>query len=192
MEALFTTARGAPLFIGGWPDPVSRQVRYGLRIPKLLSVLLYRDPDALVEGLDAFPTGTTPDPRLVHPFFDLMVASFFIMLGAAAWFWWLRWRRREAAPGKWPLRALLLASPFGMIALESGWLVTEFGRQPWIAGGHMRVAQGVTSQTGITPVLLTFLTLYLVLTAGLLKLLLLPASKRKGAETTPGDQHVES
>jgi cytochrome d ubiquinol oxidase subunit I len=84
--------------------------------------------------------GNAPDPRLVHPFFDLMVASFFIMLGAAAWFWWLRWRRREEAPGKWPLRALLFASPFGMIALESGWLVTEFGRQRWIARGQMRVA----------------------------------------------------
>ena len=192
MEALFTTVRGAPLFIGGWPDPVSRQVRYAIRVPKLLSLLLYRDPDALVEGLDAFPPGTTPDPRLVHPFFDLMVASFFIMLGAAAWFWWLRWRRREATPGKWPLRALLFASPFGMIALESGWLVTEFGRQPWIARGQMQVAQGVTTQTGITPVLLSFLALYLVLTAGLLKLLLQPASKGEGTETTPGDQHVES
>jgi len=72
-----------------------------------------------------------------------MVAFFFIMLGAAAWFWWLRWRRREEAPGKWPLRALLFASPFGMIALESGWLVTEFGRQPWIPRGQMLVAHPV-------------------------------------------------
>jgi cytochrome d ubiquinol oxidase subunit I len=190
MEALFTTARGAPLFLGGWPDPVSRQVRYAIRVPKLLSFLLYRDPDALVEGLDAFPPESVPDPRLVHPFFDLMVASFFIMLGAALWFWWQRWRR-PGAVGKWPLRALLFAAPFGLIALESGWLVTEFGRQPWIARGQMRVAQGVTTQTGITPVLLTFLALYLVLTAGLLKLLLQPVLKGAGVEMAPGDQHVE-
>ena len=31
----------------------------------------------------------------------------------------------------------------------------EFGRQPWIARGQMLVSQGVTTQTGITPVLLT-------------------------------------
>jgi cytochrome d ubiquinol oxidase subunit I len=192
MEALFTTARGAPLFIGGWPDPATGQVLYGIRIPKLLSYLAFRDPDALVEGLDAFPPGTTPDPRLVHPFFDLMVASFFIMLAAAVWFWWLRWRRREVPPDRWPLRALLLASPFGMIALESGWLVTEFGRQPWIARGHMRVAEGVTPQTSIGLVLFTFLFLYLALTVGLLMLLMRPAPAEEETAMTQGDHHVDT
>ncbi|KAB0663815.1 cytochrome ubiquinol oxidase subunit I [Oryzomonas japonica] len=192
MEALFPTTRGAPLFIGGWPDPASGEVRYGIKIPKLLSVLAHRDPDALVEGLDAFPPGTAPDPRFVHPFFDLMVGSSFIMLAPAVWFWWLRWRRREVPLGKWPLRALLCASPFGMIALESGWLVTEFGRQPWIARGQMRVADGVTQQTGIGLVLLTFLIIYLALTAGLLKLLLRPAPIGAGGGTTQGGRHVDS
>jgi cytochrome bd ubiquinol oxidase subunit I len=192
MEALFKSERGAPLFLGGWPDPATGTVRFALRIPKGLSLLLHGDPDALVEGLDAFPADTNPDPRLVHPFFDLMVASFFIMMGPALWFWWLFWRRREAPLGKGTLRALLLASPFGLIALESGWLVTEFGRQPWVARGVMRVAQGVTTQTGITPVLCTFLVLYLVLTAGLLRLLLQPALQGKGGAAKPGGEHVES
>jgi cytochrome bd ubiquinol oxidase subunit I len=191
MEAHFTTARGAPLIIGGWPDPASGKVRYGIRIPKLLSILAFRDPDALVEGLDAFPPGSRPDPRLVHPFFDLMVASFFIMLAAAAWFWWLRWRRRAVPLGTWPLRAILIASPFGMIALESGWLVTEFGRQPWIARGHMLVTEGVTPQTGIGLILFTFLFVYLALTAGLLKLLFWTTSTGDGNETSQGDRHVD-
>ena len=192
MEALFTTARGAPLIIGGWPDPASGKVLYGIEIPKLLSLLAHRDPDALVEGLNAFPPGDTPDPRLVHPFFDLMVASFFIMLSAAVWFWWLRWRRRDVPMSKWPLRALLFASPFGMIALESGWLVTEFGRQPWIIRGHMRVSEGVTTQTGIGLVLFTFLVIYLALTVGLLRLLLRPASAAIGIQPRLEDRHGDS
>jgi cytochrome d ubiquinol oxidase subunit I len=191
MEAHFTTARGAPLYIGGWPDPATGKVLYGIRIPNLLSYLAFRDSDALVEGLDAFPPGTAPDPRLVHPFFDLMVASFFIMLAPAVWFWWLRWRRREVPLDKWPLRALLLASPFGMIALESGWLVTEFGRQPWIARGHMRVAEGVTPQASIGIVFFTFLVLYLALTIGLLILLMRPAPTGEVTKTTQGDRHVD-
>jgi len=191
MEALFATTRGAPLVIAGWPDPASGTVRYGIEIPKLLSVLAHRDPNAVVEGLDAFPPGTAPDPRLVHPFFDLMVGSAFIMIGAAAWFWWLRWRRREVTQDAWLLRALLFASPFGMIALESGWLVTEFGRQPWIARDHMRVAEGVTTQAGIGLVLFTFLAVYLALTAGLLWLLLRPAGARTGADTTAEARHVD-
>lgn len=191
MEALFTTTRGAPLIIGGWPDLASGKVLYGIEVPKLLSFLAYRDPDAIVEGLDAFPPGSTPDPRIVHPFFDLMVGSFSIMLVPALWFWWLRWRRREAAMDKWPLRALLFASPFGMIALESGWLVTEFGRQPWIAQGHMRVAEGVTPQAGMGLMLITFLVVYLALTAGLLRLLVWPAAAGKGMQTIQEERHVD-
>ncbi len=191
MEALFTTTKGAPFIIGGWPDPASGKVLYGIRIPKLLSLLVHLDPDATVEGLDAFPPSDRPDPRLVHPFFDLMVVSFFIMLAAAVWFWWLRWRRREVPLDKWSLLALLLASPFGMIALESGWLVTEFGRQPWIARGHMRVAEGITPQTDIGLVLLTFLLVYLALTAGLLKLLPHPAVTEDETQTTQGDRYVD-
>jgi cytochrome d ubiquinol oxidase subunit I len=191
METLFATTRGAPLVIAGWPDPASGTVRYGIKIPKLLSFMAYRDTDAVVEGLDAFPPGTTPDPRIVHPFFDLMVGAAFIMIGAAAWFWWLLWRRREVPQGKWLLRALLFASPFGMIALESGWLVTEFGRQPWIAQGHMRVAEGVTTHTGIGIVLITFLIVYLALTAGLLWLLFRPSSALTGKEAQQEVRDVE-
>jgi cytochrome d ubiquinol oxidase subunit I len=191
MEALFTTTRGAPLYIGGWPDPSTGMVLYGIRIPKLLSYLAFRDTDALVEGLDAFPPGAAPDPRLVHPFFDLMVASFIIMLASAVWFWWQRWRRQEVPLDKWPLRALLLASPFGMIALESGWLVNEFGRQPWIARNHMRVTEGVTPQTSIGLVLITFFVVYLALTFGLLILLMRPASTEVDAKTAQGDRNVD-
>ncbi|MGD0584550.1 MAG: cytochrome ubiquinol oxidase subunit I [Oryzomonas sp.] len=191
MEALFNTTRGAPLIIAGWPDPASGKVLFGIKIPRMLSLLAHRDLDAVVEGLDAFPPGTAPDPQLVHPFFDLMVGSAFIMMGTAAWFWRQRWRRREVAQDTWLLRAVLFASPFGMIALESGWLVTEFGRQPWIAQGHMRVAEGVTTQTGIGLVLLTFLMVYLALTAGLLWLLLRPVTAETGMETKQEVRHVE-
>jgi cytochrome d ubiquinol oxidase subunit I len=79
-----------------------------------------------------------------------------------------------------------------MIALESGWLVTEFGRQPWIVRGHMLVAEGVTPQTGIGLVLFTFLVVYLGLTAGLLKLLLWTTSTGDGNESSAGDLHVDS
>lgn len=189
MEALFKTSSGASLVIGGWPDPPSGKVLYGIEIPKLLSILIHRNPDALVEGLDSFPAGTTPDPRLVHPFFDLMVGSFFVMLAAAGWFWWLFWRRHEVPVGKWPLRAVLIASPFGMVALECGWLVTEFGRQPWIARGYMRVAEGVTPNAGIGVVFFTFLAVYILLTVGLLKLLPRPTSGENSSNATLEDPH---
>ncbi len=183
MEALFKSVRGAPLVIGGWPDPATGKVYFGIEIPKMLSILAHRDPSAVVEGLDAFPPGDVPDPRMVHPFFDLMVGSFFIMSTAAAWFWWLRRRRGEVPLDRGVLYAVVLASPFGMIALESGWLVTEFGRQPWIIQGQMRVAEGATPNSGMIVVFLTFLAVYAALTAGLLKMLLRSSSAGTGNGT---------
>jgi cytochrome d ubiquinol oxidase subunit I len=169
-EALFKTQSGAPLIIGGWPDPLSGTVHYGLEIPKLLSYLAHEDLNAVVVGLDAFPPGTAPDPRLVHPFFDLMVGSFFIMSVAAGLYWWSWLRKRPCS--RLLLTIILFAAPFGIIALESGWFVTEFGRQPWAVAGIMRVADAVTPNPGVVILLFIVAIVYLVLTFGLLKLLL--------------------
>jgi cytochrome bd ubiquinol oxidase subunit I len=181
MESVFETTRGAPLHIGGWPDPTTGEVRYSIEIPKALSFLGYRDFDAEVRGLNSFPAGTTPDPRPVHLFFQAMVGSFFVMLAATVLFWWLRWRQRSVPPGRWTLRLIALASPFGFIALESGWMVTEFGRQPWVVVGYQRVSEGVTPREGVGVVFLVFVLVYLALTAGLLWLLLRgPLAPRTG------------
>lgn len=173
-EAHFKTAAGAPLVIGGWPDPETGTVPFSVKLPKVLSMLAYHDPDAVVQGLDAFPQGTTPDPRMVHTFFDLMVGSFFLMTAAAGWFWWLRWRTKEVTLRRGPLLLVLIAAPFGLVALESGWMVTEFGRQPWIVQGYLRTSQGVTPNGGLLLVFATFLLVYLALTVGILRLLAAP------------------
>jgi cytochrome d ubiquinol oxidase subunit I len=186
-EAHFHTRRGAPLVIGGWPDPATGEVRLALEIPRLLSLLAFRDPEAEVTGLDAFPADARPDPRMVHPFFDLMVGSLLIMGVAAAWFWGRRWRKGDVTRDRRLLWAIVLAAPFGLIALESGWLVTEFGRQPWIIDGVMRVAEGATPNAGINLVFFTFVAVYVLLTAGLLKLLL----QRPTQESPPGAARKE-
>jgi cytochrome d ubiquinol oxidase subunit I len=46
------------------------------------------------------------------------------------------------------LRALVLVAPFGFIATEAGWIVTEVGRQPWVVQGLMRTASAVTPMPG--------------------------------------------
>src|SRR5208283_421125 len=77
MEAVPETVSGAPLVIGGWLDQSTNQLRYAILIPKMLSVLAYHNPNAIVKGINAFPPGLTPNPNIVHPFFDLMIMSFF-------------------------------------------------------------------------------------------------------------------
>ena len=184
MEGIFRTTRGAPLHIGGWPDVEAQEMRYAIRIPKLLSVLGFHDPEAVVVGLDAYPADQRPDPRLVHLFFQLMVGAFAVMALPLLWAGWRRWRGRPDY-SRGLLWLLLVASPFGFVALESGWLVTEFGRQPWVATGYMRVAEAVTPRAGIGWVFLAFFAVYVSLTIGLVRLLL----HRRPAETgNPADQ----
>jgi cytochrome d ubiquinol oxidase subunit I len=57
----------------------------------------------------------------------------------------------------------MLASPIGFIAIESGWIVTEVGRQPWIIHGVMRTADAVTPVPGLVVPFVTFTLLYIFL-----------------------------
>jgi cytochrome d ubiquinol oxidase subunit I len=67
----------------------------------------------------------------------------------------VRWRRRRepaarALPdSRWFYRAVALAGPLSVIALISGWVTTEVGRQPWVVYDTMRTSQAVTGAGGI-------------------------------------------
>jgi cytochrome d ubiquinol oxidase subunit I len=61
------------------------------------------------------------------------------------------------------LKALVLVSPLGFVALEAGWMVTELGRQPWIIYHLMRTRDGVTSMPNVTITFLTMTAVYVIL-----------------------------
>jgi cytochrome d ubiquinol oxidase subunit I len=134
MEGQFQTERHAPLRIGGIPDVEARVTRYALEVPSGLSILSYGDPNAEVIGLDDIPSTDRPDVRVVHPAFQIMVGCGMAMMGLTIWGGFVSWRKKSIPDGRWFLRAVLLASPLGMVALEAGWVVTEVGRQLRRAG----------------------------------------------------------
>jgi len=57
----------------------------------------------------------------------------------------------------------VIAAPFGFIAVETGWMVTELGRQPWIVQGIMRTADAVTPMPALVIPFLGMTIVYLVL-----------------------------
>ncbi|HEY0051705.1 MAG TPA: cytochrome ubiquinol oxidase subunit I, partial [Pyrinomonadaceae bacterium] len=175
-EGQFETETGAPLRIGGIPDEESGVTRYAIEIPYALSILAHGDPNATVKGLNEFPKDERPPVAIVHFAFQIMVGCGMLMAAIAVWGAW-RWRRnrrREAGKwldSKWFLRALILAAPLGFIAIETGWVVTEVGRQPWIIYGVMRTSEAVTPMPGLVVPFITFTILYIflaVITAWLL------------------------
>jgi cytochrome bd ubiquinol oxidase subunit I len=168
MEGQFKSERGAPLRIGGLPDERAGVTRYAIEIPYALSFLAFGDPQAIVKGLNEFPEDERPPVAIVHIAFQIMVACGFAMSGVGLWGAW-RWIRSRRARGSgwlaspWFLRALIAAAPLGFIAIETGWIVTEVGRQPWIIHGVMRTADAVTPMPWLIVPFVTFTLLYLVL-----------------------------
>jgi cytochrome d ubiquinol oxidase subunit I len=166
MEGHFETMRGAPLSIGGWPDEGAGRTRFALEIPKGLSLLAFHDPDAEVRGLRAFPHDTWPPVAPVHLAFQVMVGLGSAMALVSLWAVAIAVRKRAWVFGdgpsldRWLLRALAIATPFGFLATEAGWMVTEIGRQPWIVYGVMRTRDAVTPMPGLIVPFLFFTLFY--------------------------------
>jgi cytochrome bd ubiquinol oxidase subunit I len=171
MEGQFRTERGAPLRIGGLPDPERRETRYAIDLPRGLSLLARHDPNAVILGLEAFPRDQWPNVVVVHLAFQVMVGSGVLLAALVLLFQFLTRRRRGEFP-EWLLLPLIATGPLAFIGLEAGWIVTEAGRQPWIIRGVMRTAEAVTPAPGVAWTLAAFVLLYLLLAVVLARLLL--------------------
>ncbi len=163
MEGQFKTERGAPLRIGGWPDEASGTTRGAIEIPYGLSLLAYHDPQATVKGLEDFPRDHWPPVAIVHIAFQMMVGAGTAMMLVTLWAAWLAWRGKALPDSRWLLRAIVAAAPLGFVAIETGWIVTEVGRQPWIIYGIVKTAEAVTPMPGLVIPFITFTLLYLFL-----------------------------
>ena len=148
-EGLGRTERGAPLHIGGWYDEETGEVRYGVAIPKLLSLLAFHDPEAEVQGLEEVPVADRPPVNVVRVAFATMVGIGTLMAVFSVVLLVVSWRLRalpEGRPLAWCVAAL---GPLSVVALIAGWVTTEVGRQPWVVYGLMRTEEAVTGATGI-------------------------------------------
>ncbi|HEY0508494.1 MAG TPA: cytochrome ubiquinol oxidase subunit I, partial [Blastococcus sp.] len=162
MEGLYRTTAGAPLSLGGiYHDD---GLHYALEIPKGLSLLIYRDPDGVVVGLEEFPVDERPPVNVVHLAYNAMVGIGFGLLLLAALFGWNWWRRRRIPDTPWFLRAVAVAGIAAVLAMEAGWITTEVGRQPWIVYGILRTADAVSPAPGLFLGFYAVAVIYLALT----------------------------
>jgi cytochrome bd ubiquinol oxidase subunit I len=171
MEGLLQTTRGAPLHVLGWYEPDGRIVA-GIRIPRLLSILAFHDPNAVVKGLDTVPPDDRPPVNGVRLAFQTMVGigTFLAVLGVV--FLFVRARRGRLPDSPWFYRAVAAAGPLSIVALIAGWVTTELGRQPWVVYDVMRTSQAVTNAGGIPVGYATLALVYLATFVGLVWVLL--------------------
>ena len=102
--------------------------------------------------------------------------------------------RRKLDSYRWLLKLAVFAIPLPWIAIESGWLVAEFGRQPWVIEGVLPTAVAV-SNLGVKTLLLTlagFIAIYTTLLIIEMKLMLKAIRKGPEAEHAPDEGDARS
>jgi cytochrome d ubiquinol oxidase subunit I len=165
IEGLYETTRGAPEHILGWYT--DNQVKYGIRIPRLLSLLAFHSTNARVQGLQAVPANDRPPINIVRFAFQTMVGigTLLAILGVVYLVVWIR--RRSLPDSRLFYGAVVIAGPAAVVALISGWVVTEVGRQPWVVYRVMRTSAAVTGAHGIPVSYGLLAASYVVIACGL-------------------------
>jgi cytochrome bd ubiquinol oxidase subunit I len=166
-EGLFDTQANAPLTVGGFVNPETHEMEYGLEIPGALSILAGGSKDTVVKGLNEFPQETWP-PFYTHVLFNLMVGLGSLMFGIvilALFYWWLYKRKQSKSPHlpNWLLWLIVSLGPISMLAIEFGWIFSCSGRQPWTIYGVQRTSEAATRADFVGELYVLFIVLYIIL-----------------------------
>jgi cytochrome d ubiquinol oxidase subunit I len=133
MEGLFATGRGVPLSLGG--IFLNDRLQWALEIPWGLSLLVTHDPNGEVIGLQSVPPDLRPPVNVVHLAYNTMVGMGSALMLLALWLGWSWWRKHRIPGSPWFLRATAVSGVAAVVAMETGWITTEVGRQPFIVYG---------------------------------------------------------
>lgn len=141
-------------------DANQENIGYGMLLKQYTNDVLHATP----EQIDKAAWDTVPDVFTLFWTFRIMVACglYFIALFTLAFY---LCHRRRGIYKRWFLWIAVLSLPLPWLAAELGWVVAEYGRQPWVVDGLLPTFMGVSSlpTSSIWISLLGFVTFYSVL-----------------------------
>jgi cytochrome d ubiquinol oxidase subunit I len=146
----------------------------------------YRDDveNATAEEIDRAAADTIPDVAPLFWSFRVMVGlGFYFIAFFAVAFWLATTHRLER--GRLLLTIALVSLPLPWIAIEAGWIVAEYGRQPWIIEGVLPTFYAASGLTlwDLAISLGAFLAIYTVL--AIVDVWLMTRSIKAGPSTRP-------
>jgi cytochrome bd ubiquinol oxidase subunit I len=147
MEGLYRTTHGASEHVLGWY--VNGRIKFGIPIPHLLSLLAFHSWNATVKGLDTVPAAQRPPVNVVRADFQIMVGIGTLLVLFSLFTLAVALRSKRLPESAWFYRALVATGPLALLALITGWVVTEVGRQPWVVYRVMLTSHAVTGAPGI-------------------------------------------
>ncbi len=173
-EALWNSTTGAPLALFGIPVESQQKTYLAIGVPKLLSLLIYFDPNAKVAGLNEFPADERPPVLLPFMSYHVMIGLGMLFIGIAG-LGALLLITGKLYNARWFLLGLIALAPLPHLANLTGWIAAEVGRQPWAVYGILKTAQAASVVVPAWQVLTTvilFSAIYLFLFMIFIKLLI--------------------
>jgi len=194
---------GFSLFqIGGFTKS-DQDPSFEIQVPKLLSFLATGSFNGAVEGINPlqaqaaaqYGSGNyTPNPRTVYISMRVMAylgTLIFMIAVLGAWFY----RRGTLDRHRWFLWTAIVNISLPFLAAIGGWMLTEYGRQPWIVYGLLETAKANSpsvSTTWLGISLGMFVLLYVILLAVDLWLMRRYAQRDPLAGPTESEEPVET
>jgi cytochrome d ubiquinol oxidase subunit I len=164
MEGIYDTQSATPLTAIGFVDTENQTVK-GIKIPGLLSLLVYGNTKQAVPGLNEYPKELWPNVPFIFQTYHAMVLAWGLMFMIVfSGFYLLNKGKLES------FRKLLWIFVFSIflpyVSNLAGWFTAEIGRQPWIVYGVLKTADGVSRSVGAGQVLgsiIMFIAIYALL-----------------------------
>ncbi|QOG06717.1 cytochrome ubiquinol oxidase subunit I [Aureimonas sp. OT7] len=159
-----TDASARAQFAQAWPD-----LGYALLLKRYREDILNATP----EEITAAALDTVPGVAPMFWSFRIMVALGFYFIAFFAFAFWQTSRHRIVESRRF-LKLALVSLPLPWVAIEAGWFIAEYGRQPWAVEGVLPTfyAASDLSVTDLAISLGFFITLYTVLAVIMVLLML--------------------
>lgn len=174
MEGHWETEKPASFSVIAIIDEKNKKNTFDIKIPKVLSYLLFNDFSTEIKGLidleaeevAKYGPGNYIPPVTISYWASrtmIGIGLLMILLSGLAVIWS---RGDQLEKRTWFLKSLILTGLFPTIATTAGWLVAETGRWPWIVHGLQKIEDAVSPN--ITPgiiifSLVSFIILYTIL-----------------------------
>lgn len=168
------------------PDEETRSNKFEVAIPGVGNAIMGLPKDEVIQGLNDFE-GNHPPVFIVFWAFRIMVGCGLALLGLSVWGAFKWWRGSIDKPGLFHWAAVG-GGTLGFIAVISGWIVTEVGRQPYTVYGLLRTEDSLSPVTTgeVATSLVVFITVYaIIFTAGIIYMIRIATNGFDDAPTAP-------
>jgi cytochrome d ubiquinol oxidase subunit I len=185
----------APLVLVGFPNEETESNDFEFSVPRIGSLIVTGSFDGPIRGLKEWPAEERPPVGWVFWSFRIMVGLGMIMLFNGLYGAFSLWRG-TLHDQRWFHRILMFSAPAGFVAIITGWITAEVGRQPWTVYGLLTTVDSVSPVTAsaVGMSLIAFVFVYsIVFGAGLyyiLKLVRKGPDRKIEPRAVPPDEPV--